>query len=272
MNKLLIPVDFSETSINAAKYAVSMAGNTEDTYLVFYNVYDKITLPMTAKKEEGSRFKVSELALEGIKNSLDPDGKRDISCVVEEGSFIDCLSEYVLGNNIDLVIMGITGSSKIKQVFMGTNTLNAVRSINCPVMIIPPQAQYSGLKKIVFTSDFHDVARTTPFEQIKKVLNFLKPELQILNVNEEHYVELSEEYKVERRSMEAGLDEYHPEYSFLRSYDFVDGISTFVETRNIDAILTLPRKQSVMSQLFKTSHTKKLAYHSKVPIIAIPSY
>lgn len=271
MKKFLVPIDFSETSANAARYAVALAEGVKDAHLIFYNVYDKITLATLGKKDEGSRFKVSQLALEGIKNELNRDGSLFISCIIEEGSFVDSLCEYVLGNKIDLVIMGITGNSRIKQVFMGTNTLNVVRKISCPVMIIPPDAVFKGIKKVVFTSDFKDVARTHPFDSIKKILDFLHPELHIVNVDEEHFVELSEEYQIERRSMEQNLGEYHPIYSFLRSFDFTDGINTFVESRDIDAILTLPRKQGFISQLFKTSHTKKLAYHSKVPIIAVPS-
>lgn len=270
MKKFLIPIDFSETSVNAAKYAISLVSGNADTHLIFYHVYSKINLATLSSKEEGSRFKISERTLEGLKSELNPSGALFISCVVEEGSFVENLSEYILGNKVDLIIMGITGSSRIKQVFMGTNTLNVVRSVNCPVMIIPPQAAYSGIKKVVFTSDFKDVARTTPFDSIKVVLNFFKPELYILNVDEDHYVELSEEYKVEKKSMETNLQEFHPDYAFMRSYDFVDGINSFIETRNIDAIITLPRKKGFISQLFKTSHTKMLAYHSKVPIIAIP--
>lgn len=270
MKKFLIPIDFSETSINAARYAISLVSGSPDAHLILYHVYSKISMSTLTSKDEGSRFKISERALEGLKSELNPAGSLFISCVVEEGSFVEDLSEYVLGNKVDMVVMGITGSSRIKQVFMGTNTLNVVRSVNCPVMIIPPQASYNGIKKVVFTSDFKDVARTTPFDTIKNILNFFKPELQILNVDEDHYVELTEEYKVEKKSMENNLDEYHPEYAFMRSYDFVDSINSFIESRNIDAIITLPRKQGFISQLFKTSHTKKLAYHSKVPIIAIP--
>jgi hypothetical protein len=71
--------------------------------------------------------------------------------------------------------------------------------------------------------------------------------------------------------MEDKLGTYSPEFSFLRSYDFLEGISSYVETREMDAIITVPRKHSFLSQLFKTSHTKKLAYHSRVPIIAVPA-
>lgn len=271
MKKFLVPIDFSETSINAARYAVALVEGMSDSHLIFYHVYSKITLATLSAKDEGSRQKVSEQALTDIKDELNPSGSLFISCVAEEGSLIDNISDYILGNKVDMIIMGITGSSRIRQVFMGTNTLNVIRNVNCPVMIIPAEAEFNGLKKVVFTSDFKDVARTHPFSTIKKILSFFKPELHILNVDEEHFVELTEEYKVERKSMEDNLGEYSPAFAFMRSYDFIDGINSFVESRAIDAIITLPRKQGFISQLFKTSHTKKLAYHSNVPIIAIPS-
>jgi hypothetical protein len=153
---------------------------------------------------------------------------------------------------------------------MGTNTLNVIRNISCPVMIIPPQAKYTGLKRVVFTSDFKDVARTTPFASIKNILDTFKPKLDILNVDSEHFVELTPEFKIERENMDDKLGAYNPEFSFLRSYDFLEGISSFVETRSIDAIITVPRKHTLFNQFFVTSTTKKLAYHSTVPIIAVP--
>ena len=137
-------------------------------------------------------------------------------------------------------------------------------------MIIPPDAKYTGLKKVVFTSDFKDVARTTPFTSIKKILDIFKPKLDILNVDSEHFVELTPEFKIEKEAMEDKLGAYNPEFSFLRAYDFLDGISSFVETRKIDAIITVPHKHTLFNQFFVTSTTKKLAYQSTVPIIAVP--
>ena len=70
-------------------------------------------------------------------------------------------------------------------------------------------------------------------------------------------------------TMEEKLNGYNPEFSFLRAYDFLDGIDRYAEGKEIDAIITVPKKHGFISQLFKTSHTKKLAYHSHVPTIAI---
>jgi hypothetical protein len=36
-------------------------------------------------------------------------------------------------------------------------------------------------------------------------------------------------------------------------------------------IITIPKNQSFISNLFKITHTSKLAYHSHVPIVAIQS-
>jgi len=270
MKKIIVPIDFSDTSVNAAKYAIELAKNLSNIHITLYHVYSSISFSVLTSKDENSRQMVSENELKNLKNKI-ADGFDAISCEAEEGSFVENIARFALGNHADLVIMGITGSSKITQVFMGTNTLNVIRNITCPVMIIPPDAKYTGVKKVVLTSDFKDVARTTPFASIIKILDTFKPHLDILNVDSEHFVELTDEFKIEKEAMKDKLQVFNPEFSFLRAYDFVEGISSFVESRNIDAIITVPRKHSFLSQLFVTSHTKKLAYHSNVPIIAVPA-
>lgn len=270
MKKFLVPVDFSDTSVNAAKYAVALSNDVPESEIILYHVYSRISFATLTSKEEGSRQNVTEQELNKIKEKIGA-GKDNVSVAAEEGSFVESTIEYALGNDIDIIIMGITGSSRITQVFMGTNTLNVIRHSECPVMIIPAEAEYTGLKKIVLTSDFKDVARTVPFVSLKKVLDIFHPKLDILNVDSEHYVELTPEYKIEREAMEEKLSAYNPQFFFLRSYDFLEGISSYVDTEEMDAIITVPRKHGLLSQLFKTSHTKKLAYHSRIPIIAVPA-
>lgn len=270
MKKFVVPIDFSDTSINAAKYAVALTKDIPGAEITLFHVYSRISLATLTSKDEGSRQKISEAELNEIKSKIS-EGKDNISCVAEEGTFVENLNDFVMGNFIDMIIMGITGSSRLTQVFMGTNTLNVIRNVNCPVMIIPPEAHYHGVEKAVFTSDFKDVARTTPFVSLRNFLDTFKPELQILNVDSEHFVELTPQFKIEKEAMEDKLGMYNPEFAFLRTYDFLEGISTFVETRKIDVIITVPRKHSFLKQLYKTSHTKKLAYHSSIPIVAIPA-
>jgi nucleotide-binding universal stress UspA family protein len=136
-------------------------------------------------------------------------------------------------------------------------------------MIVPPLALFKGIQDIMLTSDFKDVERTTPIKPLQKLLSLFKANLHVVNVDDEHYVELTDEYKAERSKLEVILKGYNPQFYFIRLFDFVDAVNQFVEDREIDLIVTIPRRHSFLGKMFKTSYTKKLAYHSHVPIIAI---
>ena len=133
-----------------------------------------------------------ELALTSIRNELSNITSCPISTVAEEdNSFIDALERFARHNNVDLIIMGITGSTKLEQIFMGSNTLKIVERRTCPVMIVPPQATFKGIQDVMVTSDFKDVERTIPTKPLQKVLDIFKANLHVVNVDAEHYVELN---------------------------------------------------------------------------------
>ncbi|HSQ45068.1 MAG TPA: universal stress protein, partial [Ginsengibacter sp.] len=130
MKSFLVPVDFSATSENAAEYAVALTKYVPEVEIILYHVYNRISFSSLTDKYEGSRKMVTDTELKNLNDKLKHFGNQKITVVSEEGSFIDNIEKYVLSNHIDMVIMGITGSSRIKQVFMGTNTLNVIRHIN----------------------------------------------------------------------------------------------------------------------------------------------
>jgi nucleotide-binding universal stress UspA family protein len=273
MKTFLVPTDFSETSKNAARYAANIAKQYQDIHIILYNVSDEVVAGSDSTPladDDHSRKKIMELALESIKIDLSKITQTQITCVAEEGSsLIDSLDRFARHKSVDLIIMGITGSTRMEQIFMGSNTLKMVDRGICPVMIVPPFALYKGIQDIMITSDFKDVDRTMPVRPIQNVLELFKSNLHVVNVDHEHYVEVTEEYKTERAKLENILAGYNPQFYFIRMYDFMDAVNQFVEDKEIDLIITVPKKHSFLSNIFRSSYTKKLAYHSHVPIIAV---
>ena len=140
------------------------------------------------------------------------------------------------------------------------------RQGSCPVIIVPPKARFKEIKNVLLASDFKNVATTTPFAQIKSVLDIFKPHLHIVNVDSEHYVELTQEYKHERAKLESSFQEYNPEFYFIRLYDFLDAISNFTVDKNIDLIVTVPKKQSFLSALFRPAIPKNWLIIAMCPL------
>jgi nucleotide-binding universal stress UspA family protein len=275
MKKLLVPTDFSDTSKNAALFAVQMAADIQNARIILIHVSDKIAggsdgSPLT--EDDDDRRTILGDALTQLKEELLATAKVQVPVDfdIEKGSsLVETLSRYVRHQAIDLVIMGITGATRLEQIFMGSNTLDMAKESVCPVLIIPPDAQYRKIKNVVLASDFKDVDVTIPEAPLKATLDLFKPNLHIVNVDSEHYVELTDDYKAERRKLETMLQGYAPEFYFIRQYDFFDAISQFVDDKNIDLLVIVPRERSFLTGFFKTSHTKKLAYHSHIPIVAI---
>lgn len=273
MKKFLVPTDFSDTSKNAARYAVELAQDDPETTIILYNIYDKLAAgidgsPLTESDED--RKKVLDQALANLEIELHEISTVRIQYVAEEGgSLVESIEKYVRYNGIDAVIMGITGATKLEQIFFGSNALNMARQGVCPVIIVPPKATFKKIQNVMLLSDFKNVKSTTPVAQIKKLLDIFRPHLHIVNVDSEHHVQLTEEYKRERDWLEKTFTDWKPEFYFIRMYDFLEAIDAFTGDHNIDLIVTVPRKHSFLTGLYKTSHTKKLAYHSHVPVAAI---
>ena len=271
MKTLLVPVDFSETSKNAARYAAALAASLGDTKLVFYHAFNPVAAgidgtPLDIDVE--ARRKIVEMALHNQELDIAPGLTTEV--IAEEAdSLTENLVKYVRYNDIDLVIMGLTGATRIEQILMGSNALKMAHEAIVPVLIVPPDATFKGINNILFATDMKNVKATTPLRQLRTLLSLFKANLHVVNVDSEHYVELTEEYRRERNTMESMLDGFSPEFYFVRIGDFVDAINTFTETKSIDLIITIPRRHNFLATLFTPSNTKRLLYHTHVPLVAI---
>src|SRR5436190_6813688 len=251
MNTVIIPVDFSQTSLNAANYAIKILTTSPETEIILYHVYEK-------PDEYENRME----SLEKLKEELLINKTANISLLAEQGDFITELEKLSRHRQADLIIMGITNRSALMQVFTGNNALKMAEHKFCPVMIIPSNAVYSEIKNVLLTTDLKNVVSTTPSAPIKKILATFEAKLHIVNVNSDHYIELSEEYAGEQQKLKDMFSAYIPECYFLRLYDVDDAINQFAHDKNIDLIITIHKEHSMVHKLFSTSHTKKLAYQS----------
>ncbi|HRO71140.1 MAG TPA: universal stress protein, partial [Chitinophagaceae bacterium] len=204
MKDIIIPVDFSETSLNAARYAAAMLSGKENNRIILYTMY---------KEDEDEA--ISEQYLQSLKAEMEQNGVTNIETIKELGTdFIDSLGRLAYQKTAELIIMGITEKEEWRQFLTGSNTLKMAEQNVCPVMIIPQNAKYNGITNISLASDFQDVD-ATPVLAIKTVLEIFNAQLHIVNVDNEHYVSLTEEFLTERSKMQKMFADFNPEFYFI---------------------------------------------------------
>ena len=257
MHRVIIPVDFSETSLNAARFTAQMLAGKPDAIAVLYNNYetpddrDVVVSYQESLKKEFLRKGVIAVEYE---NEMG-------------GDLIDNISRLAHTIRATLIVMGITGKSMVRQAMFGSNTLKLIDQNLYPVMIIPPDAVYTDINNVAFASDFKDVEATTPSVLINAVLEMFNPMLHIVNVDPKHYVSITEEYQDGKARLQKMFEKYRTEFYFIGMNDFYEAIDNFIKDYKIDILITIPKHQSNAGSIFKSTHTKKLAYHSHIPIL-----
>jgi nucleotide-binding universal stress UspA family protein len=258
MQRVIIPVDFSDTALNAARFVGRMLSGKKNALAILYHNY---------KDPQDHEMCINYL--ESLKMELLHKGDAAVECVTEMGGeLIDNLARLAKTMNASLIAMGITGRTAMGQKLIGSNTLKMVDNSIIPVMIIPSDASFNGMNNVAFASDFKDVERTTPAAFINSVLDMFNPRLHIVNVDPEHYVSLTDERKQEKAKLQELFSQHKPEFYFIGMNDFYDAIDAFVKDYNIDMLVTVPRHHPNSNNLFKSTHTKRLAYHSNIPLMA----
>ena len=91
----------------------------------------------------------------------------------------------------------------------------------------------------------------------------------MIHIDESGVKSQGDKFKLEKEKMDQLLVDLNPQYSFLEKNDFVKGISNYVKEQKANLIITVPRWHHFVGDLFKSTHTEKLVYHTDVPILAV---
>jgi nucleotide-binding universal stress UspA family protein len=141
LRRILVPIDFSEHSKNALKYAIPFAQQFKASIDLMYVVeptiypadfsFGQIGFPNV---EEELRTHGNEELLKLIKKEI---GKKVAARkIVRTGKPFYEISQYAQEEGIDLIIIATHGHSGMEQILFGSTAEKVVRKAPCPVLVV----------------------------------------------------------------------------------------------------------------------------------------
>jgi hypothetical protein len=112
------------------------------------------------------------------------------------------------------------------------------------------------------------VEETTPALLINAVLEMFNPKLHIVHIHKEQYKSIPAEIEEQKEKLIKMFKNYQTECHFINMHDFYKAMDVVIQNLSIDFLVTVPKHRSNATSIFKTTHTKRLAYHSHIPILA----
>jgi len=156
--KILIPIDFSETSLLAIQHGAFVAQFTKgDVYLlhVINSNYTRqnLFLPVLQLNDPLEFEKKIENKLNELANDIRSEYGINVECIIKTGvpaaEVVDTIKEI----EASLVVMGTHGYSPLEELVIGSNALRVITKANCQVMTMSKGADHKGYNKILIPID-----------------------------------------------------------------------------------------------------------------------
>lgn len=270
MKTILVATDFSAAAMNAAVYAAEMAVSLKADILLFHSYDVPVSYSEIPAAVSLDDIQVdAEKQIEDVKKQLSSkaEGKLTITSEVRMGEFFAELKKLCEKVNPYLVIMGSQGTTAAERLLFGNHAVYAMKHLKWPLITVPKDVKFSAIRKIGLACDFDEVVNTIPVTEIKTLLKDFNAALHIVNTGKQKT--FNPDIVFESGLLQEMLGAAKPNYHFISADDTDEGIIRFTEEQDIDLLIVLPKRHSLLEKMVHKSHTKQLVLHSHVPVMAL---
>jgi nucleotide-binding universal stress UspA family protein len=280
INKILLPTDFSHTSMSAFKFAEDFANQSNSeihllhivetpsgSYGGSFNTEGEVD---HASSPEDLIFTKSLMGSVNKKIHAMKDQARhkhvEFHAHVELGSPFKSIRNYSDHRKIDLMIVGSKGTHNMGEEIVGSNAERLVRHSKMPVIVVKSYEGELSMRNIVLASEFNeDLSSIVPI--IKEVQRLFGSNIHLLRVNTPNDFHTSRTMK---KMMNDFVKKHNLDNTTVNIYSDIieeDGIIYFADEINADMIMIPTHGRKGLMHLLSGSVAEDVVNHSKRPVM-----
>jgi nucleotide-binding universal stress UspA family protein len=259
INKVLVPFDFSEASINALEYTVNFVGPNR--------VIDILALYVSSMPTSESEKNTLKTDFSKIVKSFKKKSKTPPEFITATGDVIETILTEQQEHDTDLILMGTMGDKSTDEAI--TNTSRLVLEANCPVISVPFGCAIKEPKDIALVMGNERIDDKEVLKTLLDVARTFNSRVHVLTIYKESvYAEKSVVESTENL-LEYYLEHFYVEHAFSKNQDVEEGILDYINKKNIDLLAILPRNHTKLSSPSEGRLTKLLTLHSEIPVLTL---
>jgi nucleotide-binding universal stress UspA family protein len=270
MKTILVPIDFSDVSENAAHYAADLA-KYSDARLVLLNTY---SLPMPlfetpiAEMQFDEIDKINKEQLESLRAKLKAShGNIAIECASAIGFTVEETLLYAEDKKADLIVAGISGADKSSTI-IGSSTSTIIKESLRPVLTIPEGVRFKKPERIALACDYNSIVPADVVDKFIGIVKLFNAKVLVFDVLKKAELVTYEKALAEENLEEALYDIEHTLH-FPSGDNLIEEINAFVDKHVVDMLVMIPHKYNFFTGLFHHSNSKQMALNTSVPLLTI---
>lgn len=268
MQHILVPVDFSPVSRNAAIYAAELAKKFNARLLLFHaymlpTPVSEVPYVMVTADEMQQE---NETFLRKEAEQLHATYKVEVEWLVRIGIASDEIKALAAEKNADLIVMGMKGAGGLDKI-IGSTTTNVVRKVKVPVLVIPEKATYQPINHITYAYDLNDPSGPALFQPLLDLAAGYQSRFSLLHVQSPGG---SKENNDPGNTALAALF-MGRQVSWVTAEDnsVTRGISDFLLQHPAELLAMIAHRHNFFERVFSKSHTSAMAYETSIPLLIL---
>lgn len=274
MFKILVPVDFYNTSFSAFQYALKFSElfpNSEITLLHVingsFNTNELMISDFSTTRIDAALLRLTYFVEEYPKELGLAISDKACKKVVQFGLPGFTIAEYAKQNNFDIVIMGTRDKHSLFDKVLGSASMITVKTTKCPVMLIHEGVTFNTPQKIVFGFDT-DSEIDGALAEFTKLNKVMKAYTDFVHVNENSMgkqTHLTE--KINQVLFKEGEDDFLFKIKKIPGDNPLQGLREYCDEVSADILIITHKKEALFKSLFSKKHTIKIAQGFNLPVI-----
>ena len=269
MDKIIVPIDFSEYSEYALETAAILAKRNNAEILALHMLEIERGRVTDSNNEHNEKMvfflKLAEQKFDEFLAKDFLDGV-NITPIVKHFKVFSEVAEVAADHNADMIVMGSHGASGLSEIFVGSNTEKVVRHSEIPVLVVKQKPSKVSFDTVAFASDF-STEMVEPYVKARQLFNNLK--LIHVNVPGEGFSSSTEmEAKVADFLQKAdGNLEKLNDVHYTSDYTVEKGILNASNLLGADLIAVPTHGRKGLAHFFTGSVSEDVANHASLPVI-----
>ncbi len=279
MKQFLVPTDFSEAAENAIDFAVNSAKMlpAQITLLHSFETGDSAYADYMGVNKEFNRSMISDAneKLAALKKRIEVSNGIVVNTLVSTDSLVDSIAKFNKEHKVDLVIMGTLGASGLKEKLWGSRTSALIGKTAVPIMVIPNEYTWKKPEKMLLaTNQFED--KPTVLNDVFELAGLYMATMQVaVFTNEDDdkaqlFLENQKKIGEYKAFLKANYKEDTLSSVHLSGDNFDETLQDFIKENEVDILVMVTYQGSFWSRLFNPSKTKRMSYHTTIPLLAVP--
>lgn len=274
MKKILFPIDFSENSFHAFEYALQLAKRTGAEILTLH-VYPfdvavfadySAVLSVNYLVNEWSDFENYRSEVPKLKALAEKHqaGAVKMTHILERGEVVEKILETEAAENIDCIVMGTSGARGLKAVFLGSVAESVMNRASAMVLAIPSGCRFTPAQNILLLAKYEK-----PYLKIvRQVLQWAKliqAHIDVLHIKDSPD-------KAELRTMKDWARQFEDDdirFHVFATKDLEETAVNFADKHHNNIVAFAVHEKGFFEKLFFYSLSRRLAFHSRIPVLAI---